>query len=168
MENERKAIEMRVNLVEKHKAGKKSEKEKEKKIAKYKEFILFCVNHDFGKISYASVRAFIVDIEKERVLALAMHLGHDGLLRSKEILWRNKQSEQGPEVINYSFNNNSADVMYTIPRTKTHRQGPPVTITIPSIGTGINAYKLLILHLVLSDLIGNPTSQLFPAYATTA
>ena len=109
-----------------------------------------------------------MDVEKDRVLALAIHLGHDGLLRSKEILWRDKQIEKGPEVRNFSFGNNSNDVMYSIPRTKTHRKGAAVNITIPSVGTGTNAYSLLKLHLKKSDLNGKPTSQLFPSYATTA
>jgi len=104
---------------------------------------------------------------KQRCLALCILLGHDALLRGAEIVWRHKRGQEGPQVRNFSFSNDNSNVMYTIPRTKTHRQGPAEKITFAATSSGPNAVQLLKLHLELSGLWGKPTDQLFPDFVTT-
>lgn len=93
--------------------------------------------------------------EKQLLKAVMMATGHDGLLRTAELLY-------GCKVNNIIWEYDKQSFQYEIPRSKTHRSGEPEFITFCDYGP-YSAVRLMKRWFDLQGLWCKPLLNIFPA-----
>lgn len=93
--------------------------------------------------------------DKQLLKAVMLATGHDGLLRTAELLF-------GCKVHNIIWEYDKSSFQYEVPRSKTHRSGEPELITFSDYGP-YSAVRLMKKWFDLKGLWDQPYSNIFPA-----
>jgi len=108
------------------------------------------------------------DLE-ERSVAVIINMGQNGLLRGIEATGRNSPTEQGALVADFLVKHDHSSVDILLDRTKTHRSGPRLIISIPAVAEPgqWDAVSLIDLHLAIDNHGADLSAPMFPSFVTT-